>query len=348
MKRASSKLLVASALCAAWSATASYAAERTGPSGDSGETTPGGPPCAVIERFGGDLQILDATRTKLQDPAVGMAVGCGSWISVSKGWVALKHEDGALIRLGAGTFARLKDDKDSLVLHHGEALLTAGHGRGTIRAITPNARVILTKGTGVVIYSPEEEESQLIALEDQATIENRFETAAPVNVRAGEGSSLNFKLLRVVPTAPRAVAIAALRKHLADLKLEGRARDLAVAAVQRRAERHLAAATAKPDRGPASAVDKEKAEKLKKSYARHPAGADDEFIRRTMARKVAGDERAGEAVLHPKSRYKGKLIKGHPQVTPTDEDEVEKKTTLDEAVEKQHLIEELSKIKEEE
>jgi hypothetical protein len=350
MARLTINLGIASALFAICAATQTQAVahERSGPSGDSGETVPGGPPCAVIEKFGGDLQILDATRTKLSDPSMGMPVGCGSWISVSKGWVALKHQGGALIRLGAGTFARLKDEKDPLVIHHGVAHLTAGHGRGTIRVITPNARVILNKGTAIVIYNNEEEESQVVALEDSATIENRFETHIPVEVKTGEGSDLNFKLLRVVPSAPRAVAVANVRKILLDLKLEGRSRDLAIAAVQRRMDRHLASATPKSERSPAS-DDKarEAKEQAVKSYARHPASVDDEFIRRTMARKVAGDERGGEAVLHPKSRYAGKRIKGAPKVETQDDDDGQK-ASQEEAQEKQRLIEELSRIKDEE
>jgi hypothetical protein len=170
---------------------------------------------------------------------------------------------------------------------------------------------------------------------------NRFESAHPITVRAGEGSSLNFKLLRVVPSAPRAVSVAALRKHLTDLRLEGRNRDQAVASVQKRQERHFATTTAKSDRAPAGAASKEK------NYARHPAGVDDDFIRRTMARKVAGDERAGDAVLHPHG-HGGKPVKGHPEVQRVEEDSFERKATLEEAAEKQRLIDELSKIKDEE
>jgi hypothetical protein len=320
-------------------APAGQAHERTGPSGGAEGAAPKALPCAVIERFAGDLQILDATRTHLEDPRLGGGIECGSWVSVSKGWVVLKHQGGALIRLGEGSFIRLKDEADALILHHGQAFLAAGHGRGPIRLITPNARIEVKKGTVLAIYSPDEEESQLIALEDSAEIMNRFETSRPVTVRAGEGSSLNFKLLRVVPSAPRAVAVAALRKHLSDLKLEGRTRDAAVAAIQRRQERKFASHTAtKAERAPAS----------EQTYARHPAGVDDEFIRRTMARKVAGDERAGDAVLHPSRTPAGtKPIKGKAEVTAVD-DPLESKAATEESAEKKRLIEELSRIKPEE
>src|SRR3954469_5096479 len=151
--------LTAISLCAAVGAALamliaadSGAYERTGPSGDSGEETPKGPPCAVIAKFGGDMQILDATRTRLEDPRRGAAIGCGGWISVSHGWVLLKHQGGALVRLGSETFARLKDTEDQLILHRGEAHLAAGHGRGGLRVITPNARATVTRGQALVIY----------------------------------------------------------------------------------------------------------------------------------------------------------------------------------------------------
>jgi hypothetical protein len=338
---------IAIAMSLAAATAAAY--ERSGPTGDSGETSPQGPPCAVVEKFGGDLQILDATRTRLEDPRRGAAIGCGGWISVARGWILLKHQGGAQIRLGAQTFARLKDGEDQLVLHRGEVHLSGGHGRGGLRAITPNARITLSRGQALVIYSAEEEESQLITLEGSAAITNRFATHKPVVVSSGEGSSLNFKLLRVVPSAPRAVAIAAVRKHLASLKLEGKGRDEAVASVQKRLDRKFASrhrvvkdGEEVPRRAPASAGG---------SYVRHKAkDANEDFIRRTMARKVAGDEGSGELLAprrEPAGKLKGRAVVVDPGMdsSPSQEDE---RVALEEAAEKQRLIEELSKIKEEE
>ena len=83
--------------------------------------------------------------------------------------------------------------------------------------ITPNARARLERASAIVIYSAGDEESQLITLEDEASLENRFEPSRKMTVKQGEASSLNFTLLRVVPSAPRAIAQASLRPHLVAL-----------------------------------------------------------------------------------------------------------------------------------
>src|ERR1035437_10271438 len=51
-------------------------------------------PCAVLERFDGDVQILDSSRNELIYTNLGAPVPCGAWVTVGQGWGELRHKDG--------------------------------------------------------------------------------------------------------------------------------------------------------------------------------------------------------------------------------------------------------------
>ena len=60
----------------------------------------------------------------------------------------------------------------------------------------------------LINFSPDSQDTQLVALDHPATLENRFEPSKKVEAKAGESTDLNFKEMRVIPTYPKAVSIA--------------------------------------------------------------------------------------------------------------------------------------------
>lgn len=301
-------------------------------------------PCAVIDSFSGELQILNATRTQVSDATKNFPVVCGSWISVGTGWVELTHRDGYKIHLGSQTFVEMpesnKDGKysgEQLVLYRGQAFGQAGSGSGELRFLTPNARARTKRGRMIVMFNGHEEETQLVTLEDVASLENRFETYRHVDVKAGETSNLNFKILRVIPTSPKAVAIATLKPKLVDLHITERESNQAIQTAHARGEKQVLqrSGSAGPvgQRAPAS-----------RNYMRHRGDKVDADLKAHLARKVVAGEASGEKILYPDRFY------GRPRKVSVETEEMgtlrkgQRRNSLEDA-EKKRLIEELSKIR---
>ncbi len=316
-------------------------------------------PCAVVEKYGGDIEVMDSSRTHLMILKDHIEVPCGGWVSVSEGWVKLKHRDGYQIHLGPKTFAEIPECNtdghstgDQVVLYKGEVFALAGTGTGEFRVSTANARARMSRGSLIMVFTENEEESQLIALENEAFFENKFQPTIKVKVGSGEASSLNFKLLRVIPSAPRAVAMSALKPKLDFLKLDQHDKTNAIRYVQKRSQRTLASVmVSESNKGDDSR------EKMKSDYARYhlasksksknkPISAQD--TNSFLSRRVAGGEAVGEKILFPDKNYARpkkvsvEVEEAGPKVS---ESGYQSKYQKEELSEKKRLIEELSNIR---
>jgi hypothetical protein len=304
-----------------------------------------GIPCALISKMAGEVEIFDASRTHLLDATVKAGIPCGGWLSTKQAWVELTHRDGYRVHVGSHAFVQFPESNvdgtssgDHVVLYKGQVFGSAGGGAGELRVATANARARVTRGSVLLTFTQETEESQMTTLDNTATFENIFENTRKVTAKAGEATSLDLSLQRVVPTPPKAVAVASLKPKLLDLHIENGEQARAVEASIRRADRTLAAklydvekneAIAKPGRKPAG------------SYVRHASDKEDAELKSLWTKKmVAGDEE-GERILFPERFYgrpqkvKVQVIDPHPHLTRSDDSE------------KKRLIEELSRIREE-
>jgi hypothetical protein len=314
----------------------------------------GSAPCAVLEAFTGDVELLDASRTHLLKVEPKAGIPCGGWVSVMKGWARIKHRDGFRLSLGENSFVQAPEPNfdgrfsgDQFILFKGEVHAEASKGDGELRVVTANARSRVKSGSAIVVFSQSEEETQLIALQGRAAIENRFETSRSVAVKAGEASSLNFRQLRVVPTTPRAVAVAALRPKFNNLHVrDGDRRDGAEAALERQ-DRVFASLLVEDDaespdsntliRTHQKKVDRRVASedgapapsgKFKSDYSRHGDSRQEDLMHHWVNRMIAG-EKVDPASLMAGSRPRKK----------SKDQEVED-------AQKRKLIEELSDLRE--
>lgn len=300
-------------------------------------------PCAVIEGSNGDSLILDRTRTKIVDVEKGTAVACGSWVSVSTGWVKLKHRNGYQVHLSAQTFAQFLETEDHVVLYKGQLFAVAGGGAGEMRILTANARARVSRGRLILSFNHAENETQLIALENSATLENRFADSEHMVVKQGEASSLNIGKNRVVPSIPAAVAVAELRPKMMALHLSEAEQADGVEAATLRRERKFASAPS-GDRAPASALPHGLARRLKdpNQYRRHQNSARDQALHSHFTRKLAGGEEVGSEILYP-DRYYGKTQRVQLEIE--DPAQLVHGDRRKHDAEKQRLIRELSQIR---
>jgi hypothetical protein len=204
-----------------------------------------GVPCAILENFGGEVEVLDPSRTRIVSLTKNSGIPCGGWVSTSNGWAIIQHRDGHDLRIGMNTFLEIPEnmnkDSDQAVLYRGEAFATTEGGAGELRVITANSRVRIKRGTVLINFSPDDQDTQLVALDGPASLENRFEPEKRVNIKAGEATSLNFKTLRVVPTYPKAVSIASLKGKLGQFRVNEKDMSKIYETAEARAERRLAA-----------------------------------------------------------------------------------------------------------
>jgi hypothetical protein len=342
-------------------------------------------PCAVVENFQGDLEILDPSRTHIINVGKNVGIPCGGWVSSEMGWALIRHRDGHDLRVGPNTFIEIPENNanspDQVVLYHGEMYGNTEGGGGDLRITTANARVRIPKGSVLVNYDAENQDTQLVALDHPATLENRFEPDQKTKIQAGESTSLNFKQLRVVPTFPKAVSIASLKEKLILFRLNEKDAADAYQVAEVRAERRLAA-TLTPEQEQAKQDDLDKkqarddlkskddlefkpreqpavtpvaARKLASeggvknatySYERSPVTTDEEgaTLKSHWLRKMTAGEDLGERMLFPE-KFHGKPRK----VSVLVEDPgapMDAKNKKVEDAEKRKLIEELSQIHE--
>lgn len=205
------------------------------------------PACAVLENFTGEVQILDSTRSRLLDTYAKAPIPCGSWVSVITGVASITHREGFKVKLAANSFLEVPEPAtastgagDHFMLFRGQAYAISGDGSKELRMSTANGRARMSRGRFIMVYNHSEEETQLIALANKSSLENRFENSRRITAKAGEASTLNFKYLRVVPSAPRALSEAAMKVKMDEFSFDDRERVYAIKVVRLRQERKLA------------------------------------------------------------------------------------------------------------
>jgi hypothetical protein len=336
-------------------------------------------PCAMIAEVDGQVDVLDASRTHLLDSSKKASIPCGSWISVGKGSVQLKHRDGFRVHAGAGTFVQLPEPNvdghfsgDQAILFRGQVFAQAGGGSQQLRVLTANSRARVQRGSAIVIYSQDDEETQLIALDHGSSLENRFQTSRKVDAQAGEATSLNFKQLRVVPSTPRAVALAALRPKFDDLRVPERDRQMALRTARSRQDRIFATELVKEEkkdqgehtaRVPASEHDpgqevRARLEAAKKqihfpppaqNYSSRPSDEQVKRIRKNWVGRLVAGESGADNIVSPHAGGSRHSTQESRQAGVEGNAFIKRKarslTAEDE--EKLRLIEELSRIREE-
>lgn len=282
-------------------------------------------PCATIAEVAGQVDVLDPSRTHLLNSAKKAAIQCGSWVSVGKGSVQLKHRDGFRIHAGIGTFMQLPEPNtdghfsgDHAVLFTGQMFAQAGGGSLQFRVLTANARARVQGGSAIIVYSQADEETQLIALDHNATLENRFQASRKVQAKAGEATALNFKQLRVVPATPRAVALAALKPKFDDLSMPDRDRQAALRIARTRQNRVFATELVKevnPEREPASKKSEDPGQEVRaqleaakkqrhfppspQNYSSRPSDEQVQRIRKAWTNRLVAGESGADKFISP-------------------------------------------------
>jgi len=308
-------------------------------------------PCGIIESFMGDVQILDSTRTRLIDATLRGVIPCGAWLSVNQGWAQIRHQNGPHLHVGSRTFVQFPDFRndpqfkgDHLVLYKGQVYAQAGDGEEEFRLVSSVGRVRVKQGKIIFIFSRNEDVTQLIAVENSATLENRFEPSRKVKVKAGESTELNFKLLRVIPTLPSAISVASLRPKLADLRIAENDRYEALQSVLKRQGRKFAThLVEEADKGPDVAARKLASTARVKTYLRHQPDKADQMLHSKWVKKMVGGESIGERILYPDKFY-GRAQRVRLEV----EDpgvKLNQKLQKQEEAEKKRLIQELLQIR---
>jgi hypothetical protein len=271
-----------------------------------------GTPCAVLENFGGDVEVLDPSRTRVAGLSKNTGIPCGGWVSSGSGWAIIHHRDGHDLRIGPNTFLEIPESQpkenpalpssnDQVVLYRGEMFGSTTGGGGQLRIVTANARVRMDQGTVLINFSPDEQDTQLVALDHTAMLENRFEPTKKVRIQAGESTDLNFKEMRVIPTYPKAVSIASLHEKLALFKVTPSDQAVFYETAQARAERRLAVDL--QENAPAEAK---------------PASGDGKIDESTVSDRKIASEGGATGVSDPSSGVSG--IEGyapHPAVAKT-------------------------------
>ena len=325
-------LTIAFAISAAFLCAWAAQAVETNPQ----ESTP--VPCAVLRNYEGEVQLLDATRSQLLVTGKNSAIACGGWISVDSGWAEIRDRDGHTIRFGAQTFAQIPTEE--ITLYKGMAYLEADQGGPELKVITANGRIKMKQGSALVVFDTNSEETQLTVLDEQATLENRFESTGQVVAKAGEATRLNFKLLRTIPTPAQVVSLASLKPKFSDLHLAQAQRTKFLALAQKRSERKFAAnipTDVKATRAPATV-------QLAVQKTPRKRGALSPQFDAKMAEKLTGSVQGAEQILHPNGFYgKPRKVK----VTVEDPAAAMNRSRANrEDAEKRKLIEELSQIRE--
>ena len=302
-------------------------------------------PCGVIEDYLGDVQILDHARANLLEVKIHGGVACGSSITVGKGWARIRHQNGTRFNLSSETFIQFPDWReeaffkdDNLILYKGQVFVESDVETEEFKIVSATGRARLGRGKAIFIFRPEDEISQLIALKNFGTLENRFEQDKKVRVDAGEFTELNFKVLRVIPSLPAPISVATLRPKLADLQIPEKEAWNEIQTVMRKQKKVTQKVQSKAKSQCKPSVSREKDGKF--HYFRNGVRQMDPSLKGHWIEKAVGDQSVGESVLYPDKFY-GKPR--HVDVKVENIEEIEKLNEHD-AFEKKKLLEDLSRI----
>ena len=316
-------------------------------------------PCATVEDFSGDGDILSATRQFQSAVESHRTIDCLGWVSVKKGYLVLRHREGQVIHLSEGALAQLnesnpdgKKDTDQLVLVRGEAFVETSDGSVPFRVVTAQSRARLDQGQMFVLYSLENDESQVFAISGKVSFENRFVTQYRMEVRPGEVSAMNLESGRVIPSHPQAVALATMKPKFAALNVDPKARDRAIKTAKNRNQKIFSKNLLRPvEARPVNQIKELEAQKVqealaaqadaerKASYQRHETRLQIERVNRHVVQRSVAGMGSAAGLLNPVARSQSK---GAVEVI----DMEKRQSKAGPSADKKKLIEELSKIKE--
>lgn len=303
--------------------------------------------CSVLDNFEGSIEILESARTQLMEVKKKAGIPCDGWIVVDSGWAHVTHRNGYRVAISAPSFIQVNESNiqsddlktsSAFSLVRGQVFGQAPGGTGQLKILTVNGVVRVTDGAFFVLYQPEAEETQVVALDNKSTLENKFAPSKKMECRPGEASSLNFKLLRVVPSAPRAISAASLKEKLEPLNLPEKEKATYIKVAVQRAERKFASAEAPQKKDTPSSGKKG-------DYTRHPMIHDESLEIRSqfMKKMTSGEEEMGGKILFPKQTRKGNRG-GSLELEQKKSDRLPRDQNFSEENEKKRIIDELNHV----
>jgi hypothetical protein len=301
--------------------------------------------CAVLEKYSGATQIVDDAHLSVIDLREKAAIPCGSWVSVESGWSEIRHQNGFLIHLRQGSYiqvSKLSASDDPIVLFRGEIFAQAGGGNGELRILTPNSRVRLSRGSVIASFAQDDQRTEMITVDGTATLENRFEESRRIQAKAGQVSSLDFKILRVIPALAKPISTASLQAKLRQLHVPPSERERAVALARKSREESFSPALPEV---PVKAV----ATKRAGSYPAVEASIDQEALQEKMISHLNGEDPANvfDGKAPTRSHRKAASRSTASVKAAAAQAQAENETDRRQDAERKQLIESLSKISDE-
>jgi hypothetical protein len=203
------------------------------------------------------------------------------------------------------------------------AYVEAGGGTPEFRLATAIGRARIKRGKIIFFYSPESDTTQLVSLENSATLENRFENGRRVEVQAGESSELNFKQLRVIPLLPSSIDVTSLKVFLDQLQVPEYDNAQAIRVAIARHSRKFATLRKEDRTTRADESDGEERSvggrelasvdsagkklhdilvKINQPYLRHVPDPHDQKLKSHMISRIAGGFRDAKRLVNPRNR----------------------------------------------
>ena len=174
----------------------------------------------------GSVSILDAERKDFRATVVGGDIFCGDWVSTEKGKAIIEFPRKGRVIVGSHTFFQILDpaagsniDHDHFVLYRGDIYYEGLKKGETTKLITPNTRVTLSNGKGVVSFLEETHATQVISVEGSLQFENRFLKHTPFRVDRGFISTMAQGHERVLPGRQTTAESKSLDQKLEDLEI---------------------------------------------------------------------------------------------------------------------------------
>ena len=200
-------------------------------------------PCGLLVRFGGEVQLLNETRSETLPLSSRTVLGCGVSVLVARGWARIETTPGAVVHLGPSSlasFVRARPEApDPIVLYRGALYLSLLAGAEALSVVSSGARVRLQHGRGLVVFDPTANITQAITLGGSVEFSNRFVEAARAVLAEGEGSTLDLTLQQITPSAPAVVASGPVQAHLVEMEVPEEDQEEVMRALQRRRQRNF-------------------------------------------------------------------------------------------------------------